>query len=362
MVTSNSDGKQVVMAAETPRRSSAWKMPGVNPILIKELRSRMRGPRAFLILTGFLLFLSAVLFLLYKTMEEAFRYAGPVQVSATMGLTMFLGIAFFELFLVTFITPALTAGTISSERESLTYEMLLATPLRPASILLGKMVAALSYVFLLIFAAVPMLSLVFIFGGVTLRDMAVALLFLAVATITFGTIGVFWSALLGRTGRATVMSYLTLLLLIMGPYFIYFFWGVIAHRTPPPALLYPNPFTAMISIVDLGQNGMNFMGGFAYFLFNLLTGGMGFGGPQLQVNHPAWHWTLALYSMITLVLGLATILLVRPVGRRRVTVPQAVLALLLIVAMIASFTMIFQLEDWKQIWSSPDQMMEGFKG
>jgi ABC-2 type transport system permease protein len=362
MVTSNSDGKQVGMAAEPARRSFGWKRPGINPILIKELRSRMRGPRAFLILTGFLLLLSAVLFLLYKTMEEAFRYAGPVQVSATMGLTMFLGIAFFELFLVTFVTPALTAGMISSERESLTYEMLLATPLRPFSILFGKMVAALSYVFLLIFAAVPMLSLVYIFGGVTVRDMAVALGFLAASTITFGTIGAFWSALLGRTGRATVMSYLTLLLLILGPYFVYFFWGVLTRRTPPPALLYPNPFTGMVSIVELGQNGMNFMGGFAYFLFGLLTGGMAFGGPQTQLNHPAWHWTLALYSMLTLVLGLATILLVRPVGRRRVTLPQALLAIVLVSALLGSFFFIFQPQDWQQIWTSPDQMIQGMKG
>jgi hypothetical protein len=159
-----------------------------------------------------------------------------------------------------------------------------------------------------------------------------------------------------------VMSYLTLLLLIMGPYFVYFFWGVLARRTPPPALLYPNPFTAMVSVVEMGQQGMNFMGGFAYFLFGLLTGGMAFGGPQTQLNHPAWHWTLALYSMITLVLGLATILLVRPVGRRRITLPQAALAIVLVVALLGSFALIFQPADWQQIWTSPDQMIRGMKG
>ncbi len=347
------------MAAETtvPRRLALprLKRPGINPILIKELRSRMRGPRAFLILTGFLLLLSGIAFLLYKTLEESFRFSfGPASMSASVGVSMFLGLAFFELFLVAFITPALTAGTISGEQESLTYEMLVATPLRASSIMLGKMIAALFYVFLLIFAAVPLLSLVYVFGGVTVRDMALALLILASTTLTFGIIGMFWSALLRRTGRATVMSYMTLLLFILAPYVVYSFWGVLKRQTPPPGLLYANPFTAMFSIVQLGPDqGSLFGGGPFYFLFGLLAG-TGMGGPVTPLNHPAWHWTLALFSVLAVVLGLATVLLVRPVGRRRVSLPQGLLALLLVAALGGVYSQVFSVADWRQILSTPD--------
>ncbi|MGH2544857.1 MAG: ABC transporter permease [Ardenticatenaceae bacterium] len=356
------------MAAEATTQPRALRLrvgrPGVNPILIKELRSRMRGPRAFLILTGFLLLLSGIVFLLYKTLEEAFRYSsGPSAMSAMVGVSMFLGLAFFELFLVAFITPALTAGTISGEQEALTYEMLVATPLRASSIMMGKMVAALSYVFLLIFAAVPLLSLVYIFGGVTLRDMVVALLILVVTTIAFGTVGMFWSALLGRTGRATVMSYLTLLAFVIGPYILYAFWGVLQRETPPLAFLYPNPFTAMASIVSLAPEQAMPFGGGLFFFFQMLTGVMPFSGrPPIELNHPAWHWTMALYTLLIVLLGMVTVLLVRPVGRRRITLPQALAAVLVVGAMLAGWGQVFSAEDWQQILDSPDEIIAPPRG
>lgn len=346
-------------AVSTPTRRGriALRRPSVNPILIKELRSRMRGPRAFLILTGFLLLLSGVAYLLYSTIQAMSQFnSGPVPMSATVGVTTFLGLAFFELFLVAFITPALTAGTISGEREALTYEMLLATPLRPSSILTGKMTAALSYVFLLIFATIPMLSLVFIFGGVTPRDMAVALLILVMVTLTYGTIGVFWSALLGRTGRATVMSYLTILLLIGAPLVPAILWSIQQQSTPPPAFSYTNPFAAMASVATMDPNapfGFGLLGG----IFSLLLlGGWGFGMPMQPLAHPAWHWTLALYSVLTLVLLLATVLLVRPIGRRRVALRQALLGVALVLGLVGVYAFIFDTADWQQIWSSPDQV------
>lgn len=343
--------------AELTTRQSRFPRPGMNPILIKELRSRMRGPRAFLILTGFLLLLSGVAFFFYKAIAQVAQFSGgPTPVSVTIGVSMFLGIVFFELFLVAFITPALTAGTISGEREALTYEMLMATPLRPSSILVGKMVAAMSYVFLLIFAAIPMLSLVFIFGGVTLRDMLVTLLVLAATAITFGTVGLFWSALLGKTARATVMSYLTLLGFIIGPFVIGIMWSIVYQQTPPPAFSYLNPFTATASVISFGPDqGFGFFGGPLYFLFGLLTGGgFGMGGPPVSLAHPAWHWTLAAYALVTLVLGVAALLLVRPVGRRRVTAPQVGLAVMLLGLYLGTMVLLFDRGEVRQIWQSPD--------
>ena len=73
------------------------------------------------------------------------------------------------------------------------------------------MVSALSYIFLLIFAAIPMASLVFIYGGVSPREMLKALIVLVCTAIMLGTVGIFISTWLKRTARATVMSYLVVL-------------------------------------------------------------------------------------------------------------------------------------------------------
>ncbi|MFL5806180.1 MAG: hypothetical protein ACJ8CR_31175 [Roseiflexaceae bacterium] len=43
-------------------------MREINPVLVKELRGRMRGPRAFILLTAYLLILGAVTLLLYAAL------------------------------------------------------------------------------------------------------------------------------------------------------------------------------------------------------------------------------------------------------------------------------------------------------
>ncbi|HBY94070.1 MAG TPA: hypothetical protein DEP84_08930 [Chloroflexi bacterium] len=322
---------------------------GANPIIIKELRSRMRGPRAFLVLTGFLLLLAAVTFLLYRVVLETVRFT-PGPLSATVGQSMFAGLAFFELFLIIFITPALTAGTVSGEHEAQTYEMLVATPLRPVSILWGKLIAALSYVFLLIFAAVPLASLVLIFGGVTIRDMLTALLVLVVSAITFGTVGVFYSALLNRTGRATVLSYLTLLFFILGPLFLYVFVGIVQQREPPRGILLPSPFTAVASVMAPSQSG-GFFGPLGFF-FGLMSFGVGFVDRPTADLRPMWHFTLGFYVLLTVVLFVVSTQLIKPVGRRLSwRAVLAGLALLLLLGGVGSW--LYPLSELRTLFGVP---------
>ena len=60
--------------------------PAPRPILIKELRGRMRGPRAFLLLTGFLVLLSAVTALFSFIMTSQLRFQSGITGSALVGV------------------------------------------------------------------------------------------------------------------------------------------------------------------------------------------------------------------------------------------------------------------------------------
>lgn len=289
---------------------------GGNPIIVKELRSRMRGARAFAILTSMLLLLGSVSYVLYRIMVSTLRYTN-LPISPQIGQTLFMGLAFLELMMVCFITPAVTAGAFSSEREKLTCEMLLATPLRPASILWGKLVSALSYVFLLIFAAVPMASLVFIFGGVAPRDMIKALVILVATSVTLGVIGIFMSVWLGRTGRATVFSYLVVLAILIAPGFVYIAVAVLRQAEPPAWILIANPvsalFSAFMAVAPSGGASDIFWG-----LSQLLGGNLGaLTGSATRIPRPLYHYTLPLYGAITLLLYLLSTRLVRPTRRWR---------------------------------------------
>ena len=150
------------------KRIRSWITP--NPILVKELRSRMRGPRAFITLTVALVIMAGLMIGLVSLFTSQAGQTGSNLLSPQIGQILFEALINFELLLVCTVTPAVTAGAISTEREKQTFEMLQATPLGSVRLLWGKLISALSYVFLMIFAAVPLASLVFLFGGVALMQ------------------------------------------------------------------------------------------------------------------------------------------------------------------------------------------------
>jgi ABC-2 type transport system permease protein len=286
---------------------------GANPILVKELRSRMRGGRAFATLTGVLLLLAIFSFILYRVSLVAMQYSGT-PLSPQVGQIMFAGLAFFELIMICAIAPAVTAGSISGEKEKLTYEMLITTPLRPVSVLWGKLISALSYVFLLIFAAVPMASLVFIFGGVSLRDMLKTLIMLAVMAVMFGVIGLFMSAMFGRTGRATAITYVVVLLMMFGPLFLAAMSGILHQTDPPRWMLIPSPISALASSMSPSVNpqilsNTFWMLGSTYWVM---------GAPQISLTsipRPLYHYSLPIYLLVTIILYMITTRLVLPTRR-----------------------------------------------
>lgn len=311
----------------------------LNPILVKEIRSRMRGGRAFATLTGILLALAAFSYGLYRMLLVAAQY-NPLPLSPMIGQTLFAGLAFLELMIICAIAPAVTAGTISGEREKQTYEMLLATPLHPASILWGKLVSALSYVFLLIFAAVPLASIVFIYGGVRLREMAKALVILGVVAVLMGVIGIFYSTLFGRTGRATIATYLTVALLLFGPVLFAGIGGVLRQSEPVRNYLIPSPISALGSALSPSLRPE------ISSTFWMLAGNLYWvlGSPPItydSIPRPLYHYSVPVYGGLILILYLLSTRLVLPIRRWRLHLAEWLLALVLIAGYLGVIAVFF---------------------
>jgi len=241
----------------------------VATIMSKELRSRFRGRRAFIVLT---IYLAALALIAYGAYISAGPNAasqpvlGPdgtafigANASATIGQAIFALLSVFQLMLVAFLAPAFTTGAISLEREKATLDLLITTPLRPGAIVVGKLLSALAFVVLLILAGIPVSALVLMYGGASLQDILRAQVVLLVSAAGFGVIGLFCSALLKRTQGATVIAYSTVLFLTVGTFFVWRLWtaglsGSIDGAFGPPSrapeeLLYLNPAVAMIEIV-----------------------------------------------------------------------------------------------------------------
>ncbi len=322
--------------------------PRINPMIVKEMRAHMRGPRAFVILVLYLLGLALFSYGLYRIIlagASAPYMLGGMQ-SALIGQGLFISLAFLEMLLVCFVTPALTAGTISGEYERSTYDLLLATGLRPARILWGKTVPALTYVLLLIVATIPISSIIFLFGGVEVLDMLQAIALLGLVAITYGMLGVFFSALVRRTGRATVLSYIVVLLLVLGSTFGWMAAGALnmaqyglggggPYPTSggPQALLYVNPFSALVSaVMPVEAVGQVFSMGPGLSILFYFAGGteiLGLYATQ-PAARPLWQYTVAIYLAATMILYLVTTQLVKPVRRWRVGWRGAAVALLVL--------------------------------
>lgn len=306
-----------------------------NPIIIKELRSRMRGGRAFVTLTVILLGLGVVSYLLYRMVMAQMQYTA-MPASPQIGQALFTGLAFFILMMVCAVTPAVTASAISSEKEKLTYEMLVATPLRPASLLWGKLMSAMSYVFILIFAAIPLFSVVFTFGGVAVRDMLKAVLVLVVVAAMLGVIGLFFSALLGRSGRATVVSYVVLVVMLFLPYFIYMARTILTQAQPPRELLVLSPITTLFSAMSPSLGGQYPMSWF--WMFGGFGPDMILGSAPVSITgipRPLYHYSLPIFLGIAVVLYLVAMRLVRPSRRWNLSARELAFGTLTLVGYVA---------------------------
>lgn len=280
-------------------------LASVSTIMVKELRSRMRGRRAFVVLTVYLGLLALIAYGAYAVIATTARnqaaFGGPTfaNASAIIGQTIFSVISIFQLILVCFIAPAFTAGQISMEREKQTLDLLISTPLRPGAIVVGKLLAALAFVGLMIVAAIPISAIVLMYGGASVDDIVRQQIVLLASALGFGAVGLFFSALLKRTQAATVLTYCGVLAFTLGTVMLFVLWTVLANRDPtdfgqfgptkraPEQIVYLNPMVGMLDVVANTEPGGG--GGIASMLNQLRSNptvdpNLGGGGQVCQGN------------------------------------------------------------------------------
>ncbi len=180
-----------------------------SPILIKEMRSTMRGARTFVGITLFLLLLAGGSLMVYYTLIAGVGGAS----AAYAGRTIFGFVSVAEALMLAAVAPPLTAGAIASERQKQTLDLLMATPLSPAQVLRGKLLASMNYLFLLMLAGLPINALVFLFGGVPPTMLLWWVALVATVLLLLGTLGLLMSTLFRSSGVATALCYLICVLL-----------------------------------------------------------------------------------------------------------------------------------------------------
>jgi ABC-type transport system involved in multi-copper enzyme maturation permease subunit len=183
-----------------------------NPVLQRELLVNLRRPRAFVLLFAYLALLGAVVLVAWPT-ERRLDLTGSSDAEETRRLVdlFFLG----QYVLISLMAPSFAAGAITGEKERQTYEMLLASPMRPPAIVLGKLLAALCHLGIMVFASLPIIMLCLPLGGVSLYEVAATFIAMLASATAFGMICIALSAYFTRTLAALVVSYLIILPLVL---------------------------------------------------------------------------------------------------------------------------------------------------
>lgn len=207
--------------------AGVWLALRQNPIILKELRYRMRSWRGLVDLGFYTLLLSIVGIIAYGSLSSANRgyypyyaYYGSSAYTNTrsqeLGTNYFTAIVVAQLFLACILAPGFSAGTIAGEKERQTYDVLLVTLLRPRDIVFGKLFASLAYLLLVIVAGIPVASVAFLMGGVSFDQLCMALVVMIIASLMVGSVGIFWSSLMRTSREANRYTFWSILVLLFG--------------------------------------------------------------------------------------------------------------------------------------------------
>ncbi|MFF2449850.1 ABC transporter permease [Neobacillus sp. NPDC058068] len=269
----------------------------LNPVLNKEFKLRFRSFKGFLGLSFYLLALSILIigFIYLQTQNSPMGLFRPDQ-----SRNMFMMLSFIQMGLILFITPGLTAGVISGEREKQTLNILLTTNQSSTSIILGKLISSVSFLLLMIVASMPIYSIVFLFGGISPGQVATILGYYIFTILAFGSIGIVFSTLIRRTIIAMISTYGVTLFLTAGTAFLYVIsmsvnqMGIAANNPVPYFFAMLNPMMILLGFLEPDA-------------FRELSSQSGVG-----IDFPLWAAYLISYTIIFLIMMMISIRKLRP--------------------------------------------------
>lgn len=216
-----------------------------NPVLQRELLVNLRMFRAFVLLFIYVALLGVVVFAAWPKDLRMDLTQSPAEARELVNW-FFLG----QFVLMSLMVPSFAAGSITGEKERQTYEMLLASPMQPKAIVMGKLAAALCHLAVLVIASLPIVMLCLPLGGVSPYEVMATYFAMAMSVITFGMICLAASSYFTRTLAALVVSYLIILPMVLIGILVYrVFQDAGAFRLILLSFIFPAGCIAVCSVL-----------------------------------------------------------------------------------------------------------------
>lgn len=270
----------------------------MNPMIRKELRQRMRERRGWLLPSLYLVVLCAVVTFAYFLATTEQRPAAASQGSA-VGVVLFLTLSYSQLSLLLLLAPIFSAGSITIEKEQRTLSGLLTSLLTYGQIWWGKFAASLLFVLLLLATSLPILSMVFVFGGVGPWEVFSATLTTVIILGTMSAVGLYCSSAFQRSVHSTAVSYACVIAVSVVTA-IWFFVRIAMYESNPNHVLLGTWYTVPLSI-----SAPMYLNPFFFLTASFA---------QPRDLYPAWVTSACAFIMIGV---LATIATLRNLQRKR---------------------------------------------
>jgi hypothetical protein len=193
-----------------------------NPVLERELSDQVRGWRPAAVVTLLLVVQSYILYVVYDRIGSDSRFLPDQGIDlVAQGTVVFVALVAIMIGWMTMVVPALCSASIAGERERDTLLPLEITLMGPWSIAIGKLFSSLAFVVLLIIASSPLLAVAYLMGGVSVGDIATAVGVIVWTAFVWACLCLAISALMQRTTRAMVTSYVLIFFIVIGSLFYF---------------------------------------------------------------------------------------------------------------------------------------------
>ena len=196
-----------------------WRLIPANPILLRVVETGGKRKRDLFIRCGYLGLL--VLLVVFSLVTSGTSTSGTDLSALTKTSSkIFANMSYLQLGLVALLAPIFTAGAITQEKDSQTYDILLATPLSNGQIVLGSLMSRLFFVIALLISGIPIFSVTQIFGGVAINAIVLSFAIAAATAFVTGALAMAIATFKVGTRRTIFSFYLFIVIYLVGTYLL----------------------------------------------------------------------------------------------------------------------------------------------
>ena len=160
----------------------------VGPVFTREVTTTPRSGRHYL---SRALYVSALFGLVWTAKEIFFGFHRESSLDdfSRFGSAVFALLAPLQMAMAVMFSALLTAAAVAQEKDRRTFDLLLMTNLSNAELVLGKLMASMLSVLVLVVAAIPLLMLITLLGGVSFGQVARVVAVTLTAAAVAGSLG-----------------------------------------------------------------------------------------------------------------------------------------------------------------------------